>query len=205
MKSLVMIGLLAVAAVSFANQPVSAATCTGTDEIILGSAPQPTHTDVVTFNAAGATCYGAGHGPNDINGSGAQDVILASNSDLVLFDKIEVPDDNSGLFDDVLSWTGEGTTAGTVTISGLPSSVSNVIIGFKFGGGMGADPSWGAFVLPDPLVQDIAWTWSYDGPTGLSHVTLYGVIPLPGALLLLLSGLVGIGLLGRTRTKVAAN
>lgn len=108
-------------------------------------------------------------------------------------------DDNTedGLMDGALTIVGTNTTSGTFAI--VAPGFFDLLLVLKSGNGV-LDPDWAAFLL-GALTGD----WSISGNQALSHASIYGrvfdnaVIPLPPAVILFGTALVGMTILGRRR------
>ena len=160
--------------------------------------------------SAGCWAYGEGN----INGNPAKDPILnqattdgntfvqggayVSIADLILLDK---SDEAGGAADGVLGGALSGQTSGTITV-GPVSGFTSFILAIKTGNNK--NPSWAAFLISGAG----SYLFGIIKPQGISHANLYGVesddpgpgeIPLPGGIILLLTGLAGLGGLARMR------
>ena len=165
----------------------------------------------ITLNvSAGCWAYGVGN----INGNVGQDPILAgatlggntfvkggawtSIANLILLDKSDAA---GGAADGALGGALSGQTGGTITV-GAVSGFTSFILAIKTGNNK--NPSWAAF-----LISGVgSYIFGIDKPQGISHANLYGVenddpgpgeIPLPGGVVLLLTGLAGLAGLARMR------
>jgi hypothetical protein len=118
-------------------------------------------------------------------------------SDLVLppgYTLLDKTDDNVA---GPLSITGEGESSGTFTISGI---TGDFILKIKDGASSPGQVPWAAFLLDGAL----SGTWAILFGGGLSHAELFGLataIPLPPALILFGTALVGMTVLGRRRAR----
>lgn len=155
----------------------------------------------------GSTCLfyhdGSPGSDSNISGNPSNDPFLNSTvgADFVLLDKSDGPE---GLFSDLLTISGQGSTSGTFSFTLPPIDNWLFAIGFKSGNGQ-LDPDWAVFELPIGVTSG---SWSISGNQALSHVNLYGteinVIPVPAALPLAATGLTLFGLMGwRKRAKAA--
>ena len=92
------------------------------------------------------------------------------------------------------------TTQGTITIGSLPAGFHSFVLAFVAGN---IDPRWAAFYDVGPnMTYDFSIAPSQGG--GLSHASLYGVVPIPAALPLMLTAVAGLGLVARRRMKANA-
>jgi hypothetical protein len=153
--------------------------------------------------------YGSGNieGANDaiVNGAGDNNSTFFVDSnfptapdpltDVTFLDKVNHPA-NSGPY---FSFTGgDGNTGGTVTILGPVAGYAQLILALKVGSG-NANPDWFSWVIPN-LAGTYDWSHSVNPRGGgLSHVNLYGQIPLPAAAWLILGALGGLGAVSRRR------
>jgi len=143
----------------------------------------------ITTDPGTATCLS--YGPGNIAG-GDSDF-----AGYTFIDKFESPDDNGGALDDALTVTGLDGTSGTFSFTA--PGYTSFIVALKSGEGQ-LNPHWAAFLLPAGVTSG-SWTISSQG---LSHVNLYGIaaeIPVPAALPLFASALVGGGLLSWRRRR----
>ncbi len=92
-----------------------------------------------------------------------------------------------------------GTQSGTFSILQPFGSYANLIVALKMGGGNDSvEPEWFSWVIPNE-VATYNWSWVTGKETGLSHINVYGAVPLPAAAWLMLAGLGGLGLMSRRR------
>ena len=109
-----------------------------------------------------------------------------------------------------LTIVGQGTTAGTWSISGV-SGYTDLVLVLKSGEG-NLDPDWAAFLLNGAT----GGAWAISGSQSLSHASLYGVrcencpnpeeppaVPLPAPFLMMLATLLSLGFYGWYRRRVA--
>ena len=198
---------------------VAAALCAGTASAAM-TCPDVGGPGIRLFRleAAGALCwdYGSGNVPNKIDGPN-QDVILGTPivDDGVLqlpsgFSLLDKSDSGGDLFDGMLTGSHNLTDghSGTFSIDG--DSASSYLIVFKTGVAK-MNPDWVAFLLP---AGTLTGSWSFNGQQSLSHAAVYGAIrddravpavPLPAAVWLLGSGLLGLLGLGRLRRQSAGD
>lgn len=166
-----------------------------------------------------SSCFADGNGPNDVNGSAGQDVIIPLG--YLVLDKND--DTTTGLLNGALTIT-NGVSSGSFSISA--PGYTDLILALKTGGndkgqGNGThDPVWAAFLL-----GALSGTWAiFDPIKNLSHAVLYGhacppsgcgnnqdppppAVPLPGAVWLmgtLLAGSAGISRWRKRRARKAA-
>ena len=158
----------------------------------------------------GSTCfaYGTGNIPGDsndpfLNGAdtSAGTISFGSGVGFQFFTKIESDSETGTFSDDYLEIVKTGDRAGTFSfdVSEIEDDFGignnwTFFLGLKSGEGQ-LDPDWAVFKLDDDVSAG-NWTTSSQG---LSHVNLYGepgVIPIPPALALFFSALIGLGGLG---------
>jgi hypothetical protein len=165
----------------------------------------------VTVSSGGVSCLDWGDG----NIGQASDPFILDNPGYVLLDKTD--DTSSG----VTGWksavtisdlgesnVGDTSTFGKFTISvdaSVFSLYENLVIAFKTGDSR--TPVWAAFSLLDGALAGSFTITPKNGGT-LSHANLYGVlegpppaVPLPGALVLMGSALLGAAGLGKWRKR----
>ena len=173
-------------------------TCPGT-----ASTSDREHT--LTLPSGTPTGCVTGSGPNDINGSPAQDVFV--NAGWTFLDKDQNPDNGTGAIpEDWLVITGIGASAAHFDLAASAwAAYSEISIGFKVGQ---TSPTWAVFSLPFMTLSGDWSTIPTSGGGGLSHVSLYGkpgdppaAVPEPASLLLLGSGLAATATKLRKRRK----
>jgi hypothetical protein len=168
--------------------------------------------------APGAQCwdYDLGNVPNKTSGRN-QDVFFEGDGgprepfDGLLhvpagFSLLDKSDQTGDPFEGLLTGTNGLTRglSGEFNIAGNPAWQYLII--FKTGVARG-DPDWAAFLLPRGVLSG---SWSIDGQQALSHVQVWGggdqqtLVPLPAAVWLLGSGLLGLFAVGRRRKGAQA-
>jgi len=152
--------------------------------------------------APGSPCVGTGN-PNDINNS-----VPVTLPGYTLLDKSD--DATSGVAGWKTAISFMGTTGGTFKIT-PGTGYTDLVLAFR--DGQNHEDGYGAFLL-----KDLSGSWAIiNPPQGLSHFTLYGKacpsgvcpdnntdvsLPIPGAIWLFGTVLVGVATLGRRRRKV---
>jgi len=162
--------------------------------------------------AAAAQCwdYGAGNVPNKTHGPN-QDVFIGAPTfdDGLLhlpsgFSLLDKSGSGGDPFEGMLTGSNDLTSgrSGTFSIDGDPASQYLII--FKTGVAA-RNPDWVAFLLS---AGTLSGSWSFNGSQSLSHAAIYGgtrddpaVVPIPAAVWLLGSGLLGLLGLGRRGRK----
>jgi len=147
----------------------------------------------ITTDPGTATCLAYAVG--NISGNG--DTI--NQLGYLLLDKTD--DATSGLFPTLLTATPPTSgLSGTFSFA-APSGYTSFVIAFKSGNGQ-LDPDWAAFTLPSGQTSG---SWTISGAQQLSHVNLYArvaPVPLPAAVWLFGSGVIGLFAAARRRTRL---
>ena len=171
----------------------------------------------VTPNSDGAgkpVCYLWGDG-NGAAGN-ASDAVLAADSTYLFLDKANGNGtaDTSGLLDGALIVSGQGTASSAPAPYGSVSGTFYVnaamlagfgqfIIAFTTGQPPAITPDFAAYkffnITECTQANPCDWSTIPSQAGGLSHATLYGVVPIPAAAWLLGSGLLGLFAVGRRR------
>ena len=183
-----LVSLVAIASLGSAAASAATVSCPGTT----------TTTDrefiLTTSDATGAVCLVNNNG-NSLNG--VSDPLNAMG--YVTLDS--TADATTGLLNGALSIVPLPGVSGTFTINPtLVAGFTNFVIGFQ-AGTAGINPDYAAFLLPAGILGGSWSIASTDADLGnVNRVILYAQpVPLPAAAWLLLSGLVGFGLVARRR------
>jgi hypothetical protein len=193
-KTLTMAAFAAAAFLSFSAQAAPVAVTCGDAQRFVTLTTDPGTATCLYFAAGDA--LGGGNNNNNSN-----DGFLQAFPEYILLDK---SDENKGIEDGALTGAGiNGGTSGDFSIGTLTGQYSHLAIGFKSGGGQNALSAF-VFKLPSGVTSG---DWDFSFQQALSHANLYGIegtatpIPLPAAGWMLISGLAGLGFLGRRKAR----